>query len=228
MNKSTILNITMAIAIVTLYILHFTGNTSVNKTGVIKVTPRVNSRDSGKIDLPVAYVDMDSLNEKITYFKKMRKQFEAEQGAIEKEWENGYRGLENQKNSFLQKGESITQAEAEAFQQKLYEQKQQIGSEIVDAQDLIDDIRENPEGDYDEDQIEEAIDSWVDDNEDNFIQLYKDMGGDPKNIVHYTDTKGIIDTVMSQDGYGTILGSYDGEYEEIDVENETYIVFRYN
>ena len=108
------------------------------------------------------------------------------------------------------------------------EQKQQIGSEIVDAQDLIDDIRENPEGDYDEDQIEEAIDSWVDDNEDNFIQLYKDMGGDPKNIVHYTDTKGIIDTVMSQDGYGTILGSYDGEYEEIDVENETYIVFRYN
>ncbi len=128
MNKSTILNITMAIAIVTLYILHFTGNTSVNKTGVIKVTPRVNSRDSGKIDLPVAYVDMDSLNEKITYFKKMRKQFEAEQGAIEKEWENGYRGLENQKNSFLQKGESITQAEAEAFQQKLYEQKQQIDS----------------------------------------------------------------------------------------------------
>jgi hypothetical protein len=33
---------------------------------------------------------------------------------------------------------------------------------------------------------------------------------------------------MAEDGYGTILGSYDGDYEEIDVENETYIVFRYN
>ena len=108
------------------------------------------------------------------------------------------------------------------------EQKQQIGSEIVDAQDLIDDIRENPEGDYDEDQIEEAIDSWADDNEDNFIQLFKDMGGNSKDIVFYTDTKGIINTVMAEDGYGTILGSYDSEYEEIDVENETYIVFRYN
>lgn len=108
------------------------------------------------------------------------------------------------------------------------EQKQQIGGEIVDAQDLIDDIRENPEGDYDEDQIEEAIDSWADDNEDNFIQLYKDMGYDPKNIVDYADIKGIIDTIMQQDGYGNILGSYDGDYEEIDVENETYIVFRYN
>ena len=54
------------------------------------------------------------------------------------------------------------------------------------------------------------------------------MGMDSKHIVNYADTKGIIDTVMSQDGYGSILGSYDGDYEEIDVENETYIVFRYN
>ena len=50
------------------------------------------------------------------------------------------------------------------------EQKQQIGSEIVDAQDLIDDIRENPEGDYDEDQIEGEIENWTRDNEDNFIR----------------------------------------------------------
>lgn len=108
------------------------------------------------------------------------------------------------------------------------EQKQQIGSEIVDAQDLIDDIRENPEGDYDEDLIEKAIYYWAEDNEDNFIQLFTDMGMDSKDIVNYADTKGIIDTVMGEDGYGTILGSYDGDYEEIDVENETYIVFRYN
>jgi hypothetical protein len=108
------------------------------------------------------------------------------------------------------------------------EQKQQIGGEIVDAQDLIDDIRENPEGDYNEDQIEEAIDNWVEDNEDNFINLFKEMGMDPKNIVDYADTKGIIDTIIQEDSYGNILGSYDGDYEEIDVENETYIVFRYN
>jgi hypothetical protein len=108
------------------------------------------------------------------------------------------------------------------------EQKQQLGSEIVDAQDLIDDIRENPEGDYDEDQIEGEIENWTRDNEDNFIQLYTDTGMNPKDIINYVDTKGIVDTVMAEDGYGTILGSYDGDYEEIDVENETYIVFRYN
>ena len=108
------------------------------------------------------------------------------------------------------------------------EQKQQIGGEIVDAQDLIDDIRENPEGDYDEDQIEEQIENWARENEDNFIQLYTDMGLSPKDIVDYADTKGIIETIIAEDSYGNILGSYDGDYEEIDVENETYIVFRYN
>ena len=108
------------------------------------------------------------------------------------------------------------------------EQKQQIGSEIVDAQDLIDDIRENPEGDYDEDQIEDAVENWANDNEDNFLQILQDTGMGKELIVFYTDTKGIINTVMAEDGYGTILGSYDSEYEEIDVENETYIVFRFN
>jgi outer membrane protein len=128
MNKSLIANAVLAVAIIVLYILHFTGKQNVKTAGPIKVTPRAIGKDSGKIDVPIAYVDMDSLNEKITYIKKMRKQFETEQAAIENEWESGYRNLENQKNSFLQKGSSITQAEAEAFQEKLYAQKQQIDS----------------------------------------------------------------------------------------------------
>lgn len=128
MNKSHIVNAVLAIAVIVLYILHFTGKQDAKNSGPIKVTPRAISKDSGKMDLPIAYVDMDSLNEKITYIKKMRKQFEAEQAAIENEWESGYRNLESQKNSFLQKGSSITQTEAESFQEKLYAQKQQIDS----------------------------------------------------------------------------------------------------
>lgn len=139
--------------------------------------------------------------------------------------------LTNQQYKYIE----IYQSKIEKLNQKLKtdtsltdDQKKQIGGEIVDAQDLIDDIRENPEGDYDEDQIEEAIDNWAEENEDNFIELFRDMGMSSKDIVNFADTKGIIDTVMNQDGYGSILGSYDGDYEEIDVENETYIVFRNN
>jgi hypothetical protein len=141
------------------------------------------------------------------------------------------RVLTNQQYKYIE----IYESKIQKLNQKLKtdtsltdEQKQQIGSEIVDAQDLIDDIRENPEGDYDEDQIEEAVKNWANDNEDYFLQILQDTGMGKELIVNYVDTKGIIDTVMSEDGYGSILGSYDGEYEEIEVNDETFIVFRYN
>ena len=51
----------------------------------------------------IAYVDLDSLNEKIHFIRDKRKELESEQKAIETEWENGYRNLENQKNNFLKK-----------------------------------------------------------------------------------------------------------------------------
>ena len=128
MNKSIILNIVLGVSIVVLYVLHFTGKQTAKNAGPIKVTKFATGGDSTGHSQVIAYVDMDSLNEKISYIKKMRKQFEAEQASIENEWEGGYRNLESQKNSFLQKGASITQSEAEAFQEKLYQQKQQIDS----------------------------------------------------------------------------------------------------
>jgi len=76
---------------------------------------------------PIAYVELDSLNENITYIKSKRKELEAEQKAIENDWENGYRGLEAKKNNFIKaKGNNITQEEAEKFQNELLQQQQQI------------------------------------------------------------------------------------------------------
>ena len=71
-------------------------------------------------------VELDSLNEKIVYIKEKRKILEAEQKAIETEWQNGYRGLENQKNNFIKKGDAITQQMAEQFQAELMQQQQNI------------------------------------------------------------------------------------------------------
>ncbi|HMK03197.1 MAG TPA: OmpH family outer membrane protein [Ferruginibacter sp.] len=75
---------------------------------------------------PIAYVELDSLNENITYIRDRRKELEAEQRAIETEQENGYRGLQAQKDNFLKRGASITEAEAQQFQGKLIEQQQKI------------------------------------------------------------------------------------------------------
>ena len=58
---------------------------------------------------------------------------EAEQQAIETEWENSYRDLEKQKNDFLKRGSSITQSEGEAFQEKLLQQQQVVDEKKQNA-----------------------------------------------------------------------------------------------
>ena len=119
---STILNLVLLVAVAFLY-YHAFGNKK--ESTAAKTTASVAGTNKS-IMAPIAYVELDSLNEKITFIKEKRKELEAEQRAIETEWENGYHSLENQKNNFLKKGNAITQQMAEEFQGQLVEQQQKI------------------------------------------------------------------------------------------------------
>ena len=122
-NFSLVLNIVLLAAVLFLYAKVF--RSSVNETtitkNIVKESIGGNGSKSG-----IAYVELDSLNEKISYIKDRRKELEAEQKAIETEWQNGYRGLENRKNEFLKRGNSITQQEAEKFQGELMQKQQEV------------------------------------------------------------------------------------------------------
>ena len=86
----------------------------------------VSNNSSTSKNASIAFVELDSLNEKIGFIKDRRKELETEQKAIEVEWQNGYRGLENRKNEFLKRGNSITQQDAEKFQGELLQQQQEV------------------------------------------------------------------------------------------------------
>ncbi|MEN9570941.1 MAG: hypothetical protein RL172_2172 [Bacteroidota bacterium] len=119
---STILNIVLLIAVAVLYYLHYKGNDK----KVIN-NPSSNVHIDSCIGAPViAYVDLDSLNAQVTYIRNKKKELENEQQNIASEYENAYRGMENEKNNFLKRGNAITQAEAEEFQGKLMQKQQQI------------------------------------------------------------------------------------------------------
>lgn len=120
---STILNGVLLLAVAFLYYHAFGNKKQVSSATKTTLT----ATDSKKaIKAPIAYVELDSLNEKISFIREKRKELEAEQKAIETEWENGYRNLENQKNNFLKKGDAITQQMAEEFQGQLIQQQQKI------------------------------------------------------------------------------------------------------
>jgi outer membrane protein len=118
---STYLNVILILAVAVLYYLHFTQKPK----EAVKIRPSIAVKGDSSHPL-IAYVDLDSLNEKIDYIKSNRKSMEAEQLSIESEWEAAYRGLESQKNEFLKKGASITQEQAESFQNMLLEKQQQV------------------------------------------------------------------------------------------------------
>lgn len=122
MNKTPLyLNIILILAVGVLFYLHFS-----DKSKGSKKNEAVSVAKSDPSGISIAYLDLDSLNEKVSYIKKKRKDLESEQLSIETEWENGYRNLENQKNNFLKRGNAITQEEAQKFQASLISQQQQV------------------------------------------------------------------------------------------------------
>jgi outer membrane protein len=126
-NISIVINAILIIAVGILYYLHF----SCSKTCASPAKKSFTEAKKLKNDssaVRIAYVDLDSLNEKITFINTSRKALESEQASIELEWENAYKNLENQKNNFLKKGDKITQSEAEEFQAMLYKQQQEVDS----------------------------------------------------------------------------------------------------
>ncbi len=124
-NLSLVLNMLLLLAVGYLYYYDFSGK----KTEAVAAnlsSNHFNADSSNWQRPPLAYVELDSLNEKITVIKEKRRELEVEMKAIEQEQENEYRGLQAQKDNFLKKGAAITQEEAQAFQNKLLDQQQRI------------------------------------------------------------------------------------------------------
>lgn len=123
-NLSLVLNMVLLAAVGYLYYYDFSGKKT--KEVAEKISHNYMPADSNAARPALAYVDLDSLNENITYIKVRRKELDAEMKAIETEQENAYKGLQAQNDNFMKKGATIKEEEAVAFQNKLMEQKQQI------------------------------------------------------------------------------------------------------
>ena len=92
-----------------------------------------------------------------------------------------------------------------------------ISTKINELYEEIENIEENPSGEYDEDEINNLIESRV---EDAIVTYGLD-------IEDFVNIEGVIDDVIQHDGYST-LSSYDGEIHEVSVGAETYYIIKYN
>lgn len=128
MNQKLI-NIVLALGIIVLLFLQFNG-------------PAKKVEATQTNDLPTSiklgYVDLDSVQEKYLFYKEQMDLFEKKKEAADRDLNNAFQKIDNERIAFAKRGESITQAEYENFQrsyqgkmQNLEEQKRVLENNIA-------------------------------------------------------------------------------------------------
>ncbi len=130
MNQKAI-NIVLALGIAVLLFLQIKG-TGKNTAG----SSSVKSEVAGTVKL--GYVDLDSVQEKYLLYKEKMDLFEKKKEDADRDLNNAFQRIENERIAFAKRGESITQAEYENFQrsyqgkmQSLEEQKRILENNIA-------------------------------------------------------------------------------------------------
>jgi len=120
--------------------------------------------------------------------------------------------------------EQISELEEKLNELEDEDEIQETQDEIDQLESEIEDIKDYPEGDYDEDDIERAIDDYLDDNVRNDAASWiNNMGMDINN---YIDRDDLLDALVRDNDYGETLNSYDGRYEGVRYGNDYYIIMR--
>ena len=193
---SLTLNIVLLLAVGILYYLHFSSAKPNEKKKKNQITQLTKTNGSAPL---IGYVDLDTLNEQITFIKNNRKLLENEQIAIEKEWENAYRNLQAQKDNFLKRGNAITQTEAEEFQGKLIQQQQMVDEKKQNSTQALNDKSYK----FLDDVQKKLKDFLVDYNQDNKFNYIFTTGNGLEYMVYKDSALNITDDVV--EGMNEIL-----------------------
>ena len=106
---------------------------------------------------------------------------------------------------------------------ELQERIDELNEEITDMDTEIEDIKEDPEGDFPDELIDEIITDKVNQAKYDIEGFMNEWG---LKLNEYIDKDEFIKAVIDEDGYGTTLNGYDGNAEEITIQNELFYVLR--
>ena len=106
------------------------------------------------------------------------------------------------------------------------DEKESIRVMIDNTQEKIEEIQEDPQGEFSEERIEAAIDNLVDQYDRDPESYFEDWWGefDVKVLVrnNLIDIDELIDDSVRADGAALILNNYDGSSDEVKFEGDTY------
>lgn len=117
-NLSLILNIVLLVAVIILYVLHF----SPGKLESIASS----SSDTSAFDLKIAYINSDSVLKHYDYLKVNRDQLEAKTKKMDSDYRNRAVGLQNEITAYQRNVSSMTLGQARAAEEDLGKKQQNL------------------------------------------------------------------------------------------------------
>jgi outer membrane protein len=147
------LNIVLAAALALLYYLHFKST-----SGRSAAADKSAKADSlAPKPLKVAYVDLDSLQEKYAYYQEKMNDFEKRKENADRDLNNAYQKLENERVAVGQRAQSMTQAELQNFQQEFQKKVQNLENQRRNLENSI-----QQEGFKTMDDVKKRINDFLD------------------------------------------------------------------
>ncbi len=113
---SIILNVVLLVAVIVLYILHFSSDSSPSEP-VARTAPMA---------MNIAYVNSDTLLKNYDFFKAAADELESKKDDLQAEYENRARGLETEIASFQRNAPNMTMAQAKAVEESLVKKQQNL------------------------------------------------------------------------------------------------------
>ncbi|MEY2595894.1 MAG: hypothetical protein RI965_1166 [Bacteroidota bacterium] len=119
-----------------------------------KSTPAAASVNAIDGKLKIAYVDLDSIQEKYQYYKEKMVEFDKKKEDADRQLNTAFQRIEEERIAFAKKGQAITQAEYENFQrsyqgkmQNLEEQKRNMENTIsTDGVKMLEELKNKING----------------------------------------------------------------------------------
>ena len=98
----------------------------------------------------------------------------------------------------------------------------EVSDKITELEEEIEEVKSEPDGDYPSDLVDEKVDELLEEVRKNPKYYITEYG---MRMENYINKRELIKGYVNEEGYG-ILNSWDGSYEQYEVNRETFIVMR--
>ncbi|MCO5239851.1 MAG: OmpH family outer membrane protein [Chitinophagaceae bacterium] len=114
-----------SIALILAGMLFYQGQTKYSNLQKAVAEARSGDTSQAKL-LKIAYVDLDSIDARFEFYKGKIEAFEKKKDGLDRQLNNAYQQLDKRRIDFLQKGNAITQSEADIFKKEYDQQLQYL------------------------------------------------------------------------------------------------------